>query len=64
MHFFCIYSSFSDESVNEAATSSLGKELFKKEQEDLLADLKDIPRKACARRVSLLHSLGLLPHLG
>jgi hypothetical protein len=31
----------------------MGKELFEREQEDLLSDLKDIPRKACDRRVRL-----------
>ncbi len=45
-------SSFNDKPVNEAATGPIGKELFEKEQEDLLADLKDIPKKACDRRVS------------
>lgn len=44
--------SFNDKPVNEAATGPLGKELFEKEQEDLLSDLKDIPKKACDRRVS------------
>lgn len=46
-------SSFNDKPVNEAATGPIGKELFEKEQEDLLADLKDIPKKACDRRVSV-----------
>ena len=49
-------SSFNDKPVNEAATGPIGKELFEREQEDLLSDLKDIPKKACDRRVSLLHS--------
>lgn len=48
----CFDSSFNDKPVNEAATGPIGKELFEKEQEDLLADLKDIPKKACDRRVS------------
>jgi hypothetical protein len=30
----------------------LGNELFKREQEDLLTDLKDIPKKACDHKVS------------
>lgn len=44
--------SFNDKPVNEAATGPLGKELFEKEQEDLLSDLKDIPKKACDRRIN------------
>ncbi|KAJ0101912.1 hypothetical protein Patl1_04115 [Pistacia atlantica] len=44
--------SFNENIVTEAATGPIGKELFKKEQEDLLADLKDIPKKACDRRVN------------
>ncbi|XP_035542970.1 EH domain-containing protein 1 isoform X2 [Juglans regia] len=44
--------SFNDKPVNEAATGPIGKELFEKEQEDLLADLKDIPKKACDRRIN------------
>lgn len=47
---FC--SSFNDMPVNDAATGPLGKELFEKEQDDLLSDLKDIPKAACDRRVS------------
>ena len=38
--------------MNEAATGPVGKELFEKEQDDLLVDLIDIPKKACDRRVS------------
>jgi EH domain-containing protein 1 len=38
--------------VNESAVGPIGKDLFEKEQEDLLADLVDIPKKACDRRVS------------
>lgn len=38
--------------MREAASGPIGKELFEKEQEDLLTDLKDIPKKACDRRVS------------
>ena len=37
----------------------MGRDLFEKEQNDLLADLKDIPRKASDRRVCLLNSLDL-----
>lgn len=48
-------SSFNDKPVNEGATGPIGKELFEKEQDDLLSDLKDIPKKACDRRVSHLH---------
>ncbi|KAL5737548.1 hypothetical protein ACOSP7_030309 [Xanthoceras sorbifolium] len=44
--------SFNDKPVNEAATGPLGKELFEREQEDLLSDLKDIPKKACDRRIN------------
>lgn len=44
--------SFNDKPVHEAASGPIGKELFEKEQEDLLTDLKDIPKKACDRRVS------------
>ena len=47
---FC--SSFNDKPVNEAAVGPIGKDLFEKEQDDLLADLIDIPKKACDRRVS------------
>lgn len=46
------FSSFNDKPVNEAAVGPVGKELFEREQEDLLSDLKDIPKKACDRRVS------------
>jgi len=58
-------SSFNDKPVSENATGPLGKELFEREQEDLLSDLKDIPKKACDRRVSLLHSflLSLYSHI-
>ncbi|KQJ93413.1 hypothetical protein BRADI_3g04420v3 [Brachypodium distachyon] len=44
--------SFNDKPVNESAVGPIGKDLFEKEQEDLLADLKDIPKKACDRRVN------------
>ncbi|KAJ9182612.1 hypothetical protein P3X46_006588 [Hevea brasiliensis] len=45
--------SFNDKPVNEAAVGPIGKELFEKEQEDLLSNLKDIPKKACYRRLGL-----------
>ncbi|XP_072953588.1 EH domain-containing protein 1-like [Typha angustifolia] len=44
--------SFNDKPVNEAAVGPLGKELFEREQDDLLSDLKDIPKKACDRRIN------------
>lgn len=44
--------SFNDKPINEAAIGPIGKELFEKEQEDLLSDLKDIPKKACDRRIN------------
>lgn len=43
--------SFNDKPVNESAVGPIGKDLFEKEQDDLLCDLKDIPKKACDRRV-------------
>lgn len=39
----------------------MGNDLFEKEQEDLLADLTDIPKKACDRRVCCYSSSGLIP---
>ncbi|XP_021692252.2 EH domain-containing protein 1 isoform X2 [Hevea brasiliensis] len=44
--------SFNDKPVNEAAVGPTGKEFFEKEQDDLLSDLKDIPKKACDRRIN------------
>ncbi|ERM96933.1 hypothetical protein AMTRI_Chr10g3980 [Amborella trichopoda] len=44
--------SFNDKPINEGAIGPIGKELFEKEQEDLLSDLKDIPKKACDRRIN------------
>ncbi|KAG8058151.1 hypothetical protein GUJ93_ZPchr0002g26387 [Zizania palustris] len=44
--------SFNDKPVSESAVGPIGKDLFEKEQEDLLCDLKDIPKKACDRRVN------------
>ncbi|THU73861.1 hypothetical protein C4D60_Mb04t27310 [Musa balbisiana] len=43
--------SFNDKPVNEAEHVLIGK-LFEKEQEDLLSDLNDIPKKACDRRIN------------
>lgn len=45
--------SFNDKPVNESSVGPMGKELFEKEQDNLLADLVDIPKKACDRRVRL-----------
>uniref|UniRef100_M8BT34 EH domain-containing protein 1 n=1 Tax=Aegilops tauschii TaxID=37682 RepID=M8BT34_AEGTA len=36
----------------ETAAGPLGSELFVREQEDLLSDLNDIPKKACGRRIN------------
>ncbi|KAH7545280.1 hypothetical protein FEM48_Zijuj01G0076900 [Ziziphus jujuba var. spinosa] len=44
--------SFNDKPVNEASTGPMGRDLFEKEQDDLLADLVDIPKKACDRRIN------------
>lgn len=44
-------SSFNDKPVKEG-TDHMGKDLFEKEQDDLLEDLIDIPKKACDRKVS------------
>ncbi|GKB63945.1 EH domain-containing protein 1-like protein [Tanacetum coccineum] len=43
--------SFNDKPIKEESLDSMGKELFEKEQDDLLVDLIDIPKKACDRRV-------------
>ncbi|CAI9088337.1 OLC1v1022642C1 [Oldenlandia corymbosa var. corymbosa] len=43
--------SFNDKPIN-ATSGPIGKELFEKEQDDLLADLKNIPKKACDRRIN------------
>ena len=47
------HSSFNDKPINEDAVGPMGRDLFEKEQNDLLSDLKDIPKKACDRRVCL-----------
>ncbi|KAK4386942.1 EH domain-containing protein 1 [Sesamum angolense] len=44
--------SFNDKPIREGVSGPMGKELFEKEQEDLLSDLKDIPKKACDRRIN------------
>nr|GLL38333.1 EH domain-containing protein 1-like isoform X2 [Ipomoea trifida] len=45
--------SFSDKPINEDAYDGpIGRELFEKEQDDLMNDLKDIPKKACDRRIN------------
>ncbi|PKA50641.1 hypothetical protein AXF42_Ash017980 [Apostasia shenzhenica] len=44
--------SFNDKPVNEAAMGPLGKELFEKEQDDLISDLKDLPKKACDHKIN------------
>ncbi|KAL0443336.1 UNVERIFIED_CONTAM: EH domain-containing protein 1 [Sesamum latifolium] len=54
--------SFNDKPINEAASGPIGKELFEKEQDDLLTDLKDIPKKACDRRAAKIHSY-IISHL-
>ncbi|KAL9236270.1 hypothetical protein vseg_010962 [Gypsophila vaccaria] len=44
--------SFNDKPSDETIDGPLGKELFEREHDDLLADLKDIPKKACDRRIN------------
>ncbi|XP_062183563.1 EH domain-containing protein 1-like [Phragmites australis] len=44
--------SFNDKPIKETAAGPLGMELFQKEQDDLLSDLNDIPKKACDRRIN------------
>ena len=44
-------SSFNDKLINDADNDPLGQDLFEKEQDDLLKDLIDLPRKACDRQV-------------
>uniref|UniRef100_A0A7C9DP58 Uncharacterized protein n=1 Tax=Opuntia streptacantha TaxID=393608 RepID=A0A7C9DP58_OPUST len=44
--------SFNDKPINEDAVGPMGRDLFEKEQNDLLSDLKDIPKKACDRRIN------------
>ncbi|PUZ49423.1 hypothetical protein GQ55_7G324800 [Panicum hallii var. hallii] len=44
--------SFNDKPIRETAAGPLGMKLFQKEQDDLLSDLNDIPKKACDRRIN------------
>jgi len=44
--------SFNDKPINENQVGPIGKVLFEQEQNDLLDDLKDIPRKACDRKIN------------
>ncbi|KAG4923857.1 hypothetical protein AAZX31_18G086700 [Glycine max] len=44
--------SFNDKTINDSLSGPLGNELFQKEQDDLLSDLKDIPKKACDRKIN------------
>lgn len=44
--------SFNDKPIDKEAVGPMGRDLFEKEQNDLLADLKDIPKKACDRRIN------------
>lgn len=44
--------SFNDKPIDEEAVGPMGRDLFEKEQNDLLTDLKDIPKKACDRRIN------------
>ncbi|WVY95224.1 hypothetical protein V8G54_034312 [Vigna mungo] len=44
--------SFNDKPMDEDFVSPLVQDLFEKEQNDLLADLIDIPKKACDRRIN------------
>ncbi|KAJ4704005.1 EH domain-containing protein 1-like [Melia azedarach] len=44
--------SFNDKPINEGFIGPIGRELFEKEQNDLLMDLIDIPKKACDRRIN------------
>lgn len=44
--------SFDDKPIKEAVVDAMSKELFEKEQDDLLLDLIEIPKKACDRRIN------------
>ncbi|KAI5065316.1 hypothetical protein GOP47_0020011 [Adiantum capillus-veneris] len=44
--------SFNDKPINQQLGGSIGKDLFEPEQDNLLADLKDIPRKSCDRKIN------------
>lgn len=43
---------FSDEALGKKVAGDFAKELFEREQEDLLADLLSLPKKSCDRRVN------------
>lgn len=64
---FILCSSFNDKPIDTEVIGPMGRDLFEKEQNDLLNDLKDIPKKACDRRVrtsfSLLFALTFFPSL-
>ena len=47
---FNLCRSFNDKPINEAVVGPIGKELFEKEQNDLITDLMTIPKKACDRK--------------
>ncbi|CAO2833598.1 unnamed protein product [Amaranthus hypochondriacus] len=44
--------SFNDRPSNEGIDGPIGRELFEREHDDLIADLKDIPKKGCDRRIN------------
>ncbi|XP_021766811.1 EH domain-containing protein 1-like [Chenopodium quinoa] len=44
--------SFNDKPIDSEAVGPMGKDLFERAQNDLLTDLKDIPKKACDRRIN------------
>ncbi|KAJ4830654.1 EH domain-containing protein 1 [Turnera subulata] len=44
--------SFNDKPIDEETVSPMFLDLFEKEQDDLLMDLVDIPKKACDRRIN------------
>lgn len=44
--------SFNDKPIDAEAVGPMGRDLFEREQNDLLNDLKDIPKKACDRRIN------------
>ncbi|KNA25803.1 hypothetical protein SOVF_003530 [Spinacia oleracea] len=44
--------SFNDKPIDTEVIGPMGRDLFEKEQNDLLNDLKDIPKKACDRRIN------------
>lgn len=44
--------SFNDKPINGEVVGPIGQELFEKEQDDLLMDLIDIPKKACDQQIN------------